>query len=135
MGKMLTVRGVCVIVCSVLIFGLVAACSSYTKPTEDFLNASIQFPDSALTKRNISVAAFVQSVQNLRGGDKDTRIRGWTKGDRTWTLVSESAGEKYEYRFTDVLTDRSGKATVVFQGVTRNGAHQDATTLLNLVLR
>ena len=124
-----------VIIATVLLGFVLAACGSYTKPPEDFLSAQIQFAEPAFTRKNISVASFVEFVQGFKIGDRETRIRGWIKRDRNWTLVSESAGEKYEYRFADVLTDRGGNAIVVFQAIYRDGMIQDSTTLLPLIIR
>jgi len=123
------------VLASIAIACVFAACGSYTTPPEEFLAAHIQFAEQDLTKKNVSVANFVEYVKSLRSGDRDTSIQGWVQSDTSWTLVSESAGEKYEYKFTDTLTDRSGKAIVVFQSIYRDGKIQDTTTLLNLIIR
>jgi uncharacterized membrane protein len=113
---------------------LLISCSAYTSPPEDFMAAQIQFSDSALTAKNVSVTDFIGFVRELKSGDRETLIKGWLKGNDTWTLVSESAGEQYEYQFTDVLSDKSGNARVVFQAIRRGGKIQDSATLLNLII-
>jgi len=124
-----------VIAVSVLLGVFLAACGSYATPPEDFLSARVQFADPELAKKSITVAGFVDFVRGLKSGDQETRILGWVAKGESWTLVSESAGEKYEYRFADVMTDRGGKQVVVLHDIYRDGKSQDKTTLLNLIIK
>lgn len=115
---------------------LAAACSKYTEPAEEFLSAAIQFDESELTKRNITVTDFMEALKGLKSGDQETIIQGWRHTEDSWTLSCESAGENYEYKFTDVLTDKNGKSLVVFQSVQRSGKNlADPATLLHLIIK
>jgi len=115
---------------------LAAACSKYTDPAEEFLATTIQFHEPELTKRNITVTNFVEALRNLKSGDQETIIQGWRAGDNSWTLSCETAGQHYEYTFTDVVTDKAGKSLVVFQSVQRSGKDlADPATLLHLIIK
>jgi len=115
---------------------LVAACGKYTDPTEEFLTASIQFDEPELTQKNITITDFTEALKSLQSGDQVTIIQGWRQDGKSWTLVCESAGENYEYKFTDVLTDKNGKSMVVFQSVQRSGKSlADPATLLHLIIK
>jgi hypothetical protein len=120
----------------IMIFGfLVVSCGGYTTPSEDFLKSAIQFDEPGLTKKNVTVEGFVDALKGLKSGDQETIIQGWRQNDDTWVLVCESAGEKYEYRFTDVMTNKNGKSMVVFQSIQRDGKYQEHGTLLHLIIK
>jgi hypothetical protein len=125
------------IVTIVIMLGLLAAaCGKYTDPTEDFLAAVIQFDEPELTKRNITVTAFVEALKSLKSGDQETTIQGWRHSDDSWALSCEIAGEHYEYKFTDVLTDKAGKSLIVFQSVQHSGKNlAEPATLLHLIIK
>ncbi|MDR2733944.1 MAG: hypothetical protein LBC99_04785 [Spirochaetota bacterium] len=114
---------------------LIVACSKYTDPAEDFLAAVIQFDETELTKKNVTIAGFVEAIKSLKSGEMETIIQGWRHDGASWVLSCESAGESYEYRFTDVMTDKNNKSIVVFQSVQRSGKHQDPATLLYLIVK
>jgi hypothetical protein len=123
------------IIASILLALFLAACSSYATPPEKFLNAQIQFDKPEWNKKKISVTSFVDSVKESTIGDQETTIRGWVKGDKSWTLVSTCNGVKYEYRFTDILTDGGGNAIAVLQSIYCDGRQQDTATLLIRIIK